>query len=296
MWLDTGRLPPVERAIVETTGLADPTPIMHTLMTDQHLLNRYRFSGVVTVVDAIAGSSSIKRFPEAVKQIAVADQLFLSKKDLVESLSSWDNYLELRERIRQINPRAVVHEISNGEIDPNILIPHETDETEGTLADIAGWLSSAEESWSKNECNDQPNAHGNDTDQSGIRTFSIELEEPIDREEFNEFIQALAIGFGENLLRMKGILNVENGSGQPAVVRGGQDAGGKRKGKEQNAARSRHGRTVETTEVVSVDACASRGADLSTTPSRPRPRRTRIDILFEKVVHHVEVEVKDCGR
>ena len=58
----------------------------------------------------------------------------------------------------------------------------------------------------KTECNDQPNAHGNDTNQSGISTFSIKLEEPIDREEFNEFIQALVIGFGENLLRMKGSL------------------------------------------------------------------------------------------
>ena len=72
--------------------------------------------------------------------------------------------------------------------------------------------------------------------------------------------------------------------------------GGKRKGQEQNAARSRHRRTVETTEVVTVDACASCGADLGDTPSRPRQRRTRIDILFEKVVHHVEVEVKDCER
>ena len=72
--------------------------------------------------------------------------------------------------------------------------------------------------------------------------------------------------------------------------------GGKRKGPAQNAARSSHGRTVSTTEVVTVDACASCGADLGDTPSRPRQRRTRIDIVFEKVVHHVEVEVKDCGR
>ena len=55
MWLDAGRIPPVERVIVETTGLADPAPIMHTLMTDEHLLNRYRLGGVVTLVDAIAG-------------------------------------------------------------------------------------------------------------------------------------------------------------------------------------------------------------------------------------------------
>ena len=72
--------------------------------------------------------------------------------------------------------------------------------------------------------------------------------------------------------------------------------GGKRKGPAQNAARSSYGRTVSTTEVVTVDACASCGADLGDTPSRPRQRCTRIDIVFEKVVHHVEVEVKDCGR
>ena len=80
MWLDTGRISPVERVIVETTGLADPAPIMHTLMTDEYLLNRYSLSAVVTLVDAITGSSSINRFPEAVKQIAIADQLIFSKK------------------------------------------------------------------------------------------------------------------------------------------------------------------------------------------------------------------------
>ena len=72
--------------------------------------------------------------------------------------------------------------------------------------------------------------------------------------------------------------------------------GGKGKGQEQNAARSRHSRTVTSTEVVTVDACANCGADLGDTPSQPRQRRTRIDILFEKVVHHVDAEVKDCPR
>ena len=72
--------------------------------------------------------------------------------------------------------------------------------------------------------------------------------------------------------------------------------GGKSKGQEQNAARSRHSRTVTTTEVAAVDACANCGADLGHTPSPSRQRRTRIDILFEKVVHHVDAEVKDCPR
>ena len=72
--------------------------------------------------------------------------------------------------------------------------------------------------------------------------------------------------------------------------------GAKSKGTQQNDARSRHTRTVTTTEVVTVDACAGCGADLGDTPSRPKQRRTRIDILFEKVVHHVDAQVKDCPR
>ena len=72
--------------------------------------------------------------------------------------------------------------------------------------------------------------------------------------------------------------------------------GGKSKGVKQNAARSRHSRTATTTAVATVDACANCGADLGDTPSQSRQRRTRIDILFEKVVHHVDAEVKDCPR
>ena len=72
--------------------------------------------------------------------------------------------------------------------------------------------------------------------------------------------------------------------------------GGKSKGVRQNDARSRHSRTVTTTAMAAVDACGNCGADLSNTPSQSRQRRTRIDILFEKVVHHVDAEVKDCPR
>lgn len=230
MWLDAGRIPPVERVIVETTGLADPAPIMHTLMTDEHLLNRYRLGGVVTLVDAIAGASSIRQFPEAVKQIAIADQLIFSKKDLVESLSSRDSYLELRDRVQQINPRAGVHEVANGEIDADDLIPDESEATEEAFADLSQWMGSAEGTRHETECTDLPHthrhthkhAHPHDSDQSGIRTFLIELDEPVDRDAFNEFMQVLALEFGENLLRMKGILNVADNSEQPAVVHGVQ--------------------------------------------------------------------------
>ena len=222
MWLDTGRISPVERVIVETTGLADPAPIIHTLMTDETLLNRYRLRSVATVVDGIMGSSSIERFPEAVKQIAIADHLIFSKKDLVGTLSNRDGYLELMERVRQINPRAAVHEISNGEIDPNVLIVQDTDETETAIADFACWLGSAVDPSNVTERHDHEQVHIHGGDRSEITTFLIEIEKPIDSEEFNEFIQALAIEFGENLLRMKGFLNVKHRSDRPAVIHGVQ--------------------------------------------------------------------------
>ena len=230
MWLDAGRIPPVERVIVETTGLADPAPIMHTLMTDEHLLNRYRLGGVVTLVDAIAGLSSIGQFPEAVKQVAIADHLIFSKTDLVESLSCRDSYLQLKERVRQINPRAVVHEVANGAVDVDALITDDTEDTDEVLADFSQWMASVEESRHEADCSDHPHAHTHahthshthEAKQSGIRTFLIELDEPVDRDRFNEFMQDLALEFGENLLRMKGLLNVEDRPHQPAVVHGVQ--------------------------------------------------------------------------
>lgn len=222
MWLDTGRIQQVERVIVETTGLADPAPIMHTLMTDEYILKRYRLSSIVTVIDGITGSSSIDRFSEAVKQIAIADRLIISKKDLVKPLSDRDSYQKLKFRVQQINPRAVILEVGNGVIDPKVLIPQEADHCEAVPADFTEWPRSIVGVPSETECNDEPNAHSHQTNQSGIRTFSIELERPLDRAQFNEFIQALTLEFGQNILRIKGILNIEGSSEHPAVIHGVQ--------------------------------------------------------------------------
>ena len=112
--------------------------------------------------------------------------------------------------------------MSNGEIDPDLLMPEETEDTEETFADLSQWMETAEDPRHVTKCNDQPHAHKHDSGQSGIRTFVVELDEPVDRDEFNEFMQELALEFGENLLRMKGILNVADKAEQPAVVHGVQ--------------------------------------------------------------------------
>ena len=228
MWLDSGKIPPVEHVVVETTGLADPAPIMHTLMTDPHLLNRYRLHGVVTVVDAVVGSASLDRFAEARKQVAIADRLMLAKKDLIETHSDWDSYADLNSRIRQINPRAVIHEAEHGKIDANIIFSPGKEDAESEFADFSSWLEAAGESVGDEHSHDHSHDHAHEHvhahahGESGITSFVVEIDRPIDSDAFNDFLQQLAIEFGEQILRMKGILHVRDRPDNPAVIHGVQ--------------------------------------------------------------------------
>ena len=221
MWLDVGRVPPVERVVVETTGLADPAPIMHTLMTDPHLLNRYRLNSVVTVVDSVVGSSSLDRHAEARKQLAIADCLMLSKKDLVDTYSDWGSYAALKSRIQQINPRAAVHETVHGAIDASALFSPATESAETAFAEFSGWLDAADRHCHE-PSHEHEHEHAHQHGASGITSFVVELDRPVDSDGFNEFLQALAIEFGERILRMKGILHVQDMPDRPAVIHGVQ--------------------------------------------------------------------------
>ena len=226
MWLDTGHVPPVDRVIVETTGLADPAPIMHTLMTDENLLNRYRLESVITVVDAIAGAGSITRFPEALKQVAIADHLVLSKGDLVDTHSDPAALAGLRARLREINPRAVHHDAVNGAIDMAMLECKGDDDAQAAFHDFSDWIAAAEDTCRDAECHDHSHDHGHAHqhahDDGGITSFVVRLNKPVDTAGFSEFLQDLVIEFGDNLLRMKGILNVAGRPDNPAVIHGVQ--------------------------------------------------------------------------
>ena len=224
MWLDTGRVPPVERVIVETTGLADPAPIMHTLMTDETLLDRYRLGSVITVVDAVAGSASLARFSEAVKQVAIADRLILTKGDLVARHSDPAAEAALRVRLTELNPRAMLHEAVNGRIDVALLQDAAVDDAQAAFRDFSGWLSAAE-GGEEHDCHDHhhaAHAHQRAQDEDGITSFVIRIGQAVDGRRFNDFLQALVIEFGEKLLRLKGILNVRARPDAPAVIHGVQ--------------------------------------------------------------------------
>jgi G3E family GTPase len=230
MWIDTGKIPRVDRVVVETTGLADPAPILHTLMVEPDLLARYRLGRLVTVVDAIGAASSLDRFAEAARQIAVADLIVVSKTDLVGRHSDAASYARLRDRVRALNPRAPLIEATMGEVDPALLLGERGDDAATLLAAADAGVEGCERCESG-----EPHDHAHDVSghggpdhrhddamrEAGIRSFVVELPRPVDGERFNAFVQALAAEFGPKLLRMKGVFAVE-GEDRPAVVHGVQ--------------------------------------------------------------------------
>jgi G3E family GTPase len=109
-----GKIPYFTRVAIETTGLADPAPILHTLMTDPIVAARYMLDGVVTTVDAVNGAATLDKQPEAVKQAAVADRLLLTKTDLADSATRQ----EIEARLEALNPSAVIVPVAQGAVDP----------------------------------------------------------------------------------------------------------------------------------------------------------------------------------
>ncbi|HUC09925.1 MAG TPA: GTP-binding protein, partial [Stellaceae bacterium] len=112
-----GKVPHFARVVIETTGLADPAPILHTLISDPLVAARFSLDGVVTTIDAVNGAGTLDRQPEAIKQAAVADRMLLSKTDLADH----DAVGGLQARLRGLNPSAPIVEVAHGEVDPALL-------------------------------------------------------------------------------------------------------------------------------------------------------------------------------
>ena len=123
----------VRRVVIETTGLADPAPILATLMSDPVAGRAYRLDGIVTVVDAVNGMAQLDAQPEAVRQVAVADRIVLSKTDLADPP-------ELRERLRRLNPGAPLLTATHGEVDAAALLHAGLFDPDSKIPDVRGWL------------------------------------------------------------------------------------------------------------------------------------------------------------
>jgi G3E family GTPase len=199
-----GEIIDFDRVVIETTGLADPAPVMQTLITDTLLIEQYRLDCVVTLVDAVNAPGQLEQFTESVKQIALADRLVVTKSDLVGA-AQLD---ALTERLNDINPRAP----QQGEIEPSFLVDVGLRRTRAQLDDIERWLGDA-------GVHDH-DEHGHRHDAS-VKSFVLRFEQPMPWAAFTQCMEVLTALRGPDLLRVKGLVNVEGKPG-PMVVQGVQ--------------------------------------------------------------------------
>jgi G3E family GTPase len=207
-----GEIPEFDRIIIETTGLADPAPILQTLLSDALFEAQFRLDGLVTLVDGFNGLMQIEQQMETCKQIAVADLILITKSDLLES--SGKQALELA--IRSLNPQAPMLFVLNGEIEPKRLMNlglASSRSVEKTLGFLGSLLESNNES-TDSYLGDFAKRHN-----QGIKTVSLRFQDPFSWEAASAALELLTNLRGSDMLRVKGIMNID---GKPVVIQGVQ--------------------------------------------------------------------------
>ena len=201
-----------DRVVIETTGLADPAPILQTLITDPLIAAVDRLSGVVTVVDGVAGRATLDAQPEAVKQAAVADRLVLTRRDLAEPRA----YAALCARLARLNPGARLIEAAHGVVDPATLLDTGPWSPDGRSAETGGWL--AEPPPAHDHHDHDHHAHDPNRHDARIRAFTLRRAEPVPAAALSLFLELLTAQRGADLLRMKGIVQVAEAPDRPLVL------------------------------------------------------------------------------
>jgi G3E family GTPase len=213
---DAGRVPPFGRIVIETSGLADPAPILQTLMTDPSIAGRIVLGGVATTVDAVHAAHTLGREPICAKQVAVADRLIVTKSDLVGLADVASTVL--RDRLAELNPAAPVLEARHGRIDPRTLFDAGPYDPGTKSLDVQSWLGkmdSAGDIPSPSHAQDHVHDHA-------IRTYALLRDPPIRAVTLTLLLETLAEHCGADLLRLKGIVNIAESPQQPAVIHGVQ--------------------------------------------------------------------------
>jgi G3E family GTPase len=208
-----GEIPPYSRLVIETTGLADPAPILAILMEDEKLRNLVYLDRVVATVDAVNAPSQLGTHYESAKQAALADILVLTKTDLVSAGAR----AEVEARLQAINPWAPVLIAVQGEIAPEKLF--------GEAPASESWhkrLEAASRLGAGHDGNhDHESSPGHLATAHGIASFTLIHDAPVAWENLGAWLESLASLKGPDLLRMKGLVNVRGRSG-PVSINGVQ--------------------------------------------------------------------------
>jgi G3E family GTPase len=195
---EAGDIPEFDRLVVETTGLADPAPIMQLLIASPLFARSLRLDAVVATADAVHGLRALEEHEEAVKQAAIADRIVVTKCDLADPAP-------LEERLKALNPGAALFRAVMGEIDPELLFGA----GDAALRDPAQWLGPIA----------VPQAHLHHHGRNAVDAFALTADAPLDWREFQHWLTRLKVRESDHLLRVKGLVNVAGEDG-PVVIHG----------------------------------------------------------------------------
>ncbi len=235
--IQTGKLKAVKRVVIETTGLADPAPVMQSIMGNPVIAQNFVLNGMITVVDAVNGLSTLDNHQEAVKQAAVADRLVMTKRALADAAT----ISALTARLQALNPRAIIEDGDKTEWSAAGLLDNGLYDAGSKNADVGRWLGEeAAHDHHNHHDHDHDHDHGHHHHHHGdhddhhhhhdvnrhdasIRSFSIIHDQPISPMAIDMFVDLLRSAHGEKLLRMKAIVKLSDNPARPLVLHGVQN-------------------------------------------------------------------------
>lgn len=213
-----GEGPDFDRIVIETTGVADPLPLLQTFMTDDLILSRFALNGVVTLVDAVNGAYALDQFEEAQKQVAVADMVLITKTDLARDPASKRDLADLKDRIAHQAPNAALREV--GAATAEAVFSLAAFDPSGKQPDVREWLR-FDGPGHDHHHHGHDHYHDHDHDHSHGDTasaFCFSASGPVDPGKLHDAISALQASFGPNLLRIKGLVEVAGRPSSPLLL------------------------------------------------------------------------------
>jgi G3E family GTPase len=239
---EDGKIPRFDHVVIETSGLADPSPLIQAFLSDPTLAGLYRIGGVVATVDAVNGPATLDHHVESVRQVALADQILLTKLDLIDAAKTKAAEVALTARLHRLNPAAKISRIDDPAFNVGELLRAGGLNPTGAAADARAWLNAAayepaHDAHDHAHHHDHDHAHDADHDHADhdhahhdhhglhdrdIASFCFIRDNPIPREALRLLLDALQQNLGPNLLRVKGIVHVAEEPERPAVIQGAQ--------------------------------------------------------------------------
>jgi G3E family GTPase len=240
---EAGEIPRFDHVVIETSGLADPSPLIQAFLSDPVLAGLYRIGIVVATVDAVNGEGTLDNHVESVRQVALADHILITKLDLIDAAKAKAAEAALIARLHRLNPAAKIARIDHPAFNVGELLRAGGLNPAGAEADARAWLNAAAYE-PAHDAHSHAHHHAHDADHDhadrdhadhdhtqhdhhglhdrDIASFCFIRDDPIPREALRLLLDALQQNLGPNLLRVKGIVHVAEEPERPAVIQGAQ--------------------------------------------------------------------------